>query len=355
MQPAELAAPVRSFARDSRTRSIWWHQLVLGAAVLVVGFVIAVLDPRQLLTDATIPAMLAIIVLSVATLFLPWHQIPRRWIISVPLVDTALIGVLTVSYGSALSFLWVFHVAWIGSYFSWIALVWCLVLVGAASLGRALTSDAGASGSIALISTMASLIFLGILTHQSSERSGGYLSLLRRQAARLEASLARISRQQRRTHQLVDAITVGVARFEPGGEAFVNGTFSSLFGPVDEERHPGAVEFDARDGNPLLAGTGAVERARRGEEFDDQLVWVRDFRGRWRAVTASASRLSDDDGDGVLLVVSDVTALLQERERRERLAAVVSHELRNPLTAIIGHTDLALDGDPDPTRPLTSR
>ncbi|MGK4422651.1 histidine kinase dimerization/phospho-acceptor domain-containing protein, partial [Klebsiella pneumoniae] len=33
---------------------------------------------------------------------------------------------------------------------------------------------------------------------------------------------------------------------------------------------------------------------------------------------------------------------------RERLAATVSHELRNPLTAIIGHADLALDA-PDLT------
>ena len=347
MQPAESTAPARAFARDSRTRSIWWHQLVLGAAVLFVGFVIAVLDPRQLLDDATIPAMLAIIVLSVATLFARWDRVPRRWTIAVPLVDAALIGVLTVSYGSALSFLWVFPVAWIGSYFSWGALVWCLGFIGLATLARALMAGAGTSGSISLIATMSSLIFLGILTHQSSERSRGNLSLLKRQADRLQASVERLSRQQRRTNQLVDAITVGVARFESGGEASTNAAFAALFGAIADDPQSAATEFDARDGNPLIPGSGVVDRARRGDEFDDQLVWVRDFRGRWRAVTASASRLVDEDGDAVLLVVSDVTALLQERERREHLAAVVSHELRNPLTAILGHADLALDGEPD--------
>lgn len=54
--------------------------------------------------------------------------------------------------------------------------------------------------------------------------------------------------------------------------------------------------------------------------------------------------------DITLVVIDDVTALLEADEERRAFNAVVSHELRNPLTAIIGHVDLLREREDLPGR-----
>ncbi len=60
----------------------------------------------------------------------------------------------------------------------------------------------------------------------------------------------------------------------------------------------------------------------------------------------------EDEPPSTLLIVHDVTDLIESENARERLFAIVSHELRNPLTAILGHVDLALE---DPTLTQNTR
>jgi signal transduction histidine kinase len=54
---------------------------------------------------------------------------------------------------------------------------------------------------------------------------------------------------------------------------------------------------------------------------------------------------TDDDTEVSIIQLDDVTDT--ERERREQRAttSAVSHELRNPLTVILGHADLMLDAE----------
>src|SRR5690606_7380494 len=51
-----------------------------------------------------------------------------------------------------------------------------------------------------------------------------------------------------------------------------------------------------------------------------------------------------------LVVIDDVTMLLEAAEERRALTAIVSHELRNPLTAIVGHVDLLREREDLPGR-----
>ncbi len=57
-----------------------------------------------------------------------------------------------------------------------------------------------------------------------------------------------------------------------------------------------------------------------------------------------------DDLPLTLIVIDDVTALLDAEQERHAMSAMVSHELRNPLTAIMGHVDLLLERDDLPPR-----
>src|SRR5207237_1352221 len=85
-------------------------------------------------------------------------------------------------------------------------------------------------------------------------------------------------------------------------------------------------------------------------------IRVRNKLGEWRRIRFNFSPLSDEKGniEGVVLSGRDVTDLKRLEEQliqAEKLAAMgqmlagVAHELNNPLTAILGVTELVSDGE----------
>jgi signal transduction histidine kinase len=95
-----------------------------------------------------------------------------------------------------------------------------------------------------------------------------------------------------------------------------------------------------------------LARAARGEHLDGERVWLYDAEGTWRALEVHTQPMASDPEQGavVLVKIDDVTARLQAAEERRLMSAILTHELRNPLTAIVGHVDLLLEREDLPPR-----
>lgn len=341
---------------SSRTRSVWLLQLVLAASVVISVLVVQAMQP-SLFGSWTFSSGVAIVIaLTAIALVVPWQRLHRNAVMVLPFGD--LVGVALLAFDSDLrfGFFWVFPVTWIATHFALGALLAALGAIGIVILVDA-TANPTLYSALRLVIVMLSLTFIGLTAHLTARQSRAFKQLLRRQANRLQGTLQRVSGQERRVSQMLNGLDTGIARLSATGEVLaLNDTYVSLYAidRDDPKRPGGSVEYSSLRGDPLPEPDRPLARAARGELFEDERVWLFDTSGQWHALSVSTRRLtsSPDEPESTLLIIHDVTALIDSERARERLAAVVSHELRNPLTAIIGHAELALD---DETLPAKTR
>lgn len=332
---------------SSYTRSVWLLQLVLGASVVITVLLVQALEPTLFLLWPFSSGVGVIIALTAVAIVVPWHRLPRAAVAAIPFADIVGIGLLSFGTDLRFGFFWVFPIIWIATHFSLAYMISALATVGFIIVVDAAVNAAGPVTALRLIVVLLSLTFIAITSFLSARQTRAFKQLLRRQASRLQGTLQRVSGQERRVSQMLNGLDTGIARLSADGEVLaLNDTYVDLYGiERDESQRPGgAVEYATLRGDPLPEAERPFTRAARGEQFDDERTWLFDTHGEWHALSVSTRRLiSSDEPESTLLIVHDITALIESERARERLAATVSHELRNPLTAIIGHADLALD------------
>lgn len=346
------SSPVTSDTDDasgpsSRTRSVWLLQLVLGASVVITVLLVQALEPSLFAVWTFSTGVGVVIALTAVAIMVPWHRLPRNAVALIPFGDIIGIGLLSFGTDLRFGFFWVFPITWIATHFVLSMMIASLATVGVIIVADASVNGAGPATALRLIVVLLSLTFIAITAYLSSRQTRAFKQLLRRQATRLQGTLQRVTGQERRVSQMLNGLDTGIARLSVDGEVLaLNDTYVNLYGiERDEPSRPGgAVEYATLRGEPLPDSERPFARAARGEQFEDERLWLFDAQGDWHALSASTRRLvSSDEPESTLLIVHDITALIEAERARERLAATVSHELRNPLTAIIGHADLALD------------
>lgn len=108
------------------------------------------------------------------------------------------------------------------------------------------------------------------------------------------------------------------------------------------------------DGWPLPDDALPLARSLRGEAYQDYEISVTNGSGSAMILNSSGAPLLADDGtiDGAVVVFRDMTAYKQHDAVREEFIAVAAHEMRAPLAAIKGYTDLLVQREmqrPDAT------
>lgn len=349
------AATPSSTQSNGRTRSIWLWQLAPATSIVLITVAIVGLRPLPFVGTVYWAGVLVIVGTTIATLIAPWPRLGRRWVVLVPFADLVGIGLMSLDSGLRLSYLWVFPIAWIATHFPLGSLVGALLTVTAFLATEVALTEGSAISVLRLVPVLLCSFFIGITFHIIARQTGAFRRLLRRQATRLGRALERVDVQRQRANEILDGLDIAVARVGHDGRVLAaNQAYGDLYRIDVQDPTPApssAVEYTTLRGEPLSVDERPLARAARGERIDQERVWLFDADRRWRALDVTTRPLvgTRDEVASTLLVLSDVTDLLDAQRQRESLVLTVSHELRNPITAVLGHTDLLLErGDLPP-------
>ena len=282
---------------------------------------------------------------------LPWPHVPRWVAVLVPVLDIGAIGLSALDpAGWAVAPLLVLPVLWMAGTFHRVGAIGAglsaLLLFGVPS-----TLYLGIDGGTLAWSVLVPLAVtaLGLAFVEGIDRLNTDRDELARQREALHAAARTIAEQRRFADAILDTVDVGLVRLDETGAIRTMNDQLEVFMRQAFPRGRSADDFFAYDvdGTTVLAREEMPEqRAIRGEEFDDCLIWVgEDVKGR-RALSVSARTVRDDDGRlaGATLAYKDVTEFVRALRVKDEFVASVSHELRTPLTSIRGYVDLVLDG-----------
>lgn len=332
-------------------RTVFLNQFLLSAVAilgLVVVLILRTYENLGLLIAGGAVAFLA----TGAALMVPWNRLPVLAMAIIPASDILAIALLREGAPSgSFGLLWVFPAMWAAWAFGKIGTTVSVVAISLVYWGFTLAHPrTPITGSLLLLPIM--IAAAATISYIMAERARGQRDLLEQQATALRQAVARAARQQDLLAGVLEAVDFGIIRIEPDGRQTVANEAHARLAAATSAAPGGAYLADGL--TPLEPERMPLARALAGEEFDSELLWFGAPGEQRRALSVTAKQLRRDDGEpaGALIVTRDVTSEMLAIRARDDLVATVSHELRNPLTALLGYLELGLDdpGVPDGSR-----
>ncbi|WP_345523092.1 HAMP domain-containing sensor histidine kinase [Nocardioides conyzicola] len=165
----------------------------------------------------------------------------------------------------------------------------------------------------------------------------------------LRAALQSANDQVTVAQAVLDTVGAAVWFYGPDGELKLGNehgeTFARIGGfKLDQPPYAGEHVWTADRTHRIALEDQLVPTALREEEVASHLEWWGSS-GRQVALVAGSRRVRRADGTALGAVVAawDITDLVESLRVREEFLATVSHELRSPLTSIMGYLELAQD------------
>lgn len=345
--------PARARKRGRVAQGILSAQLLISGPLLVVLIAAVVVEPILFTSPLLFGVIAFFFVLTAVAALVPWDSIGRQWARALPFVNLVAILLLReLAPTTGVGFLVILPMVWIARTFGrtltivgavgTIAAMWTLRLLRGVPLS---TADF-----MTFVVVPVLVAFVSGAVYVSSRRGRAQAALLRQHSAMVQTALEKASRQEGLLIEVLNAVEFGVLAFDRTGTiTFVNRRqrqYLADFGTdPDAVIHP--VVYQADGVTRYTEEDRPITRALNGQAFDNLIVWVGEPGERRAAHSVSSRILHDRDGeyDGGVVVLTDITKELEAIRARDDLVGSVSHELRSPLTSILGYLDLARDDE----------
>ncbi len=357
----------RMFAtQDGRSQS-FLVQLPL-AWVLLVFWLSSLTTPdgRQVLFYTAFVLVSTLLCLG---LLLPWQRLPRHASLAIPILDfaaVALSGSSAGGYRPEISMLAVFPVVWLAV--SGASARWTLpvTLTGTAlvTVPPLLQRPDAATADQVAFSIIMPLVMTALAAgiHAATANQGVQSRQIRRQQRAMEQMLAESQQSEELLRATVEAIDVGVLAIDSNGRTLLRNSQQQYHlevaaaaaahghkAPAETPTHtaappqPDLLVYGPDRTTPLPPEKRPEARALAGEEFSHQLLWL--GRGEsQRAVSVTARSMGKQDAHrGSVLAFTDITDLMHALAAKDQFLSNVTHDLRSPLSAILGRADLVLE------------
>ncbi|WP_244444025.1 sensor histidine kinase [Clavibacter michiganensis] len=330
-------------------------QLPFILSLAVVGVVAGAGDLDSVARPGFVAGTVVAAIVTIVAAVVPWERIDSDWVAVLPMVDFVALALCHDAIGDQVpstAFLIVFPVIWLAYAFA-LHVLWLGALGTASVLAlpyfRTGTVPEGTTGWSHLVVLPVVMLLVAVAVNLLAQQ-------LIRQHARLEdmqreltGTLVDLQERNSIIDGVLDAIDDTVIVLDATGRIMLRNRAArelmALAGPVDpDDPMLGRLVYEEDRVTVVPPERQLVARARAGEVVGREVYWIGEG-GAQKAVLSSLSPLVDASGRmfGTVVVSTDVTALALAVTEREDFVASVSHELKTPLTSILGYVELIAD------------
>jgi anti-sigma regulatory factor (Ser/Thr protein kinase)/PAS domain-containing protein len=335
-------------------RTFLHAQLPFAAAAAVLVLLTAIAERGHLADSWFLAAVGLIAAGTLIPLLLDWRRSPTAWVgVVVPAADLVAVALLSVPLERfpALTLLAVFPLMWLAyrGRIRSVILANLLAVLSAAFPLVVSREERGSWPSLSEILVMSLLPFITIALTVSINIAGRFLEEKQRQVTRVSESLAHslrvVEEREATIIAMANTLQAAVALYDDAGTLVLENEASrQLSGRTMPDGPDGATQIFEADRTTPVTMAQLRERVRSDDTGEGATYWAGPL-GDQVAVALTSGHSSGADGRslGTVVVGTDVTRYVDAIRVREEFLATVSHELKTPLTSIVGYLDLLED------------
>ncbi len=294
-------------------------------------------------------------IVTIVAAVIPWERIDADWVAVLPMLDFVALALCHDAIGDQVpstAFLIVFPVIWLAYAFA-LHVLWLGALGTASVLAlpyfRTGTVPEGTTGWSHLVVLPVVMLLVAVAVNLLAQQLIRQHARLEEMQRELTGTLVDLQERNSIIDGVLDAIDDTVIVLDATGRIMLRNRAArelmALAGPADpDDPMLGRLVYEEDRVTVVPPERQLVARARAGEIVGREVYWIGDG-GAQKAVLSSLSPLVDASGRifGTVVVSTDVTALALAVTEREDFVASVSHELKTPLTSILGYVELIAD------------